>query len=884
MIPLHSAGRGIEAGQQNENGAAPTSEVTQTAAGLPEELAGGVPRGVLTWSLAHLRPALFVGLVLLVLGTAWRELHAIDFGELRAALDAMSGSWVAVAAALAIVNIAGMGAYEVLALGAPWQKPPARVRWRIGSLSFAISNLMATGPLAGPTLRLWLYRDHGVSAKRIAGALVKALVGLWGGLAVLAVVLAALPGHDIRVALLLTPPLAFAVGRLLERVPLPPAIREGWEVGRPPWRWLLAVGVVDWMLATAVFLAVLESAGASPSGAGQLGNVALTFLAGHAVGALSLVPGGLGAADAFWLWRLGTVGGASKLAAAIVVYRFVYYVVPWLGASFVLLTSWTAERPAVLRFVRALLATVVAASGLIVLVSAATPAIAGRLELVGEWLPLAVLEASHAAAVLVGVGLVILSRGLRRGFREAMVATLCLLTAGALASLAKGGDWEEALVLGVTAATVLRHHRAFSRAGSLWPILDAGIAGRVLALAALFAAVALWAHRERPDAWAIVTEAAVEAEANRALRGAGLLALAAGVVGLAATLRPRRRTPSAVDVDEAIGRILSVPETSASALMVANGDKLVWTSSDRGVVLYSTIGGRMVVFGDPVAPRGAEAETLEAFLDYAEGEGWEVVLYQVSARWLPHVHDQGFIVFKLGEEAVIDLVSFTLEGRHSKALRHSRHQIERSGLSLRILAPEEARLRIGELRKVSDEWLATKHVPEKRFSVGFFDDAYLCRFPCAVAEATGGRIVAFASLLPGPRGGEASVDLMRYAADAPDGVMDALFVRVFEWAKAEGYTRFSLGMAPLATVGDSSRAPLWERGARFVYRHGEYFYNFRGLRQYKEKFHPSWEPRYMAYRRAWEWPRITGDVAALIAGGWARVVLPVGRGGKTAAS
>jgi phosphatidylglycerol lysyltransferase len=349
------------------------------------------------------------------------------------------------------------------------------------------------------------------------------------------------------------------------------------------------------------------------------------------------------------------------------------------------------------------------------------------------------------------------------------------------------------------------------------------------------------------------------------------------VVGLAAVLRPSPRRPTESEIDEAVRRIRSSPEAGANALMVANGDKLVWMLGERALVLYGTIGNRLVVFGDPVAPAGAETEVLESFLDFADDEGWEVAFYQISPRWIPPLHDQGFTLFKLGEEAIIDLEGFRLEGKRFKPLRNTRHQIERSGIVLRVLEPSEVSRRIEELRAVSDAWLRTRHVAEKRFSVGFFHEPYLRRFPCAVAEGPNEEILAFASLLPGPPGGEASIDLMRYRPGAPEGVMDALLLAVFDWAKAAGYRRFNLGMAPLATVGESRRAPLWERAVRLVYRHGEYFYNFRGLRQYKDKFHPTWEPRYLAYRRAWEWPRVMGEVTALIAGGWSRVILPARR-------
>jgi phosphatidylglycerol lysyltransferase len=133
--------------------------------------------------------------------------------------------------------------------------------------------------------------------------------------------------------------------------------------------------------------------------------------------------------------------------------------------------------------------------------------------------------------------------------------------------------------------------------------------------------------------------------------------------------------------------------------------------------------------------------------------------------------------------------------------------------------------------------------------------------------------VAFATLWPGPRGVELSVDLMRYGQLAPKGVMEALFVHLLQLAQAQGYQRFALGMAPLSGFESSPVATLWQRLGAFLYRHGEAAYNFQGLRAYKQKFDPFWEPRYLAYPGGLGRPRILADVAALIAGGYRRIVL-----------
>ena len=113
---------------------------------------------------------------------------------------------------------------------------------------------------------------------------------------------------------------------------------------------------------------------------------------------------------------------------------------------------------------------------------------------------------------------------------------------------------------------------------------------------------------------------------------------------------------------------------------------------------------------------------------------------------------------------------------------------------------------------------------------------------------------------------------MRYGGDAPKGVMDYLFVQIMLWGKAQGYQWFSLGMAPLSGLEAHRLAPVWHKLGRLVYRYGETFYNFDGLRHYKDKFQPEWRPRYLAAPPGIVLPRVLLDVTALISGGLASAV------------
>jgi phosphatidylglycerol lysyltransferase len=188
------------------------------------------------------------------------------------------------------------------------------------------------------------------------------------------------------------------------------------------------------------------------------------------------------------------------------------------------------------------------------------------------------------------------------------------------------------------------------------------------------------------------------------------------------------------------------------------------------------------------------------------------------------------------------------------------------------VARHDVRALIDQLRAVSDDWLRRKGAAEKGFSLGFFNAAYVSRFPVAVIERQG-RVIAFATLWPGSQTVELSLDLMRYHHEAPSEIMEGLFVHLIMWGKEQGYQRLSLGMAPLSGFEHSPVAPLWNRLGSFLYLHGEAFYNFQGLRAYKEKFHPEWQPKYLVYPGGLRLPRILTDIAVLIAGGYQRILL-----------
>ena len=294
--------------------------------------------------------------------------------------------------------------------------------------------------------------------------------------------------------------------------------------------------------------------------------------------------------------------------------------------------------------------------------------------------------------------------------------------------------------------------------------------------------------------------------------------------------------------------------------------------SRSAFIMYGVQGRRWVALGDPVGPADRSGALIRMFLERCDDYGGVPVFYEVGTDQLHRYADFGLTFVKLGEEARVDLSAFSLEGGRAAKHRQAIRYLEKAGVTFRVVERQDVPEIIGQLRAVSDAWLQEKSAPEKGFSLGFFDPDYVARFPVAVVEKNG-EIFAFANILAGAQQFELSADLMRYREGAPREVMEAIFVSLMSWGKARGYRWFSLGRAPLSGFERSHVEPVWSRFGSFLFEHGGPFYNFQGLRAYKEKFHPAWEPRYLVYPGGFQLPRILADVSALVAGGYRKIVL-----------
>ena len=828
-----------------------------------------------------------------------RELHSVTWQSLSARALGTPPWLIAAAFLLTAINYLVLTGYDFIAIASIGRRPSWHGFGGAGLsikniavtsfLAYAIANSVGLAMLSGASVRYRFYSRWGITGQQFSRIVISYSVTFWlgllalGGLSlVFSPLRADVPLAQVATTIgvvLFAVSVAYVVAAAVRTRPL---TVNGFQLPLPSGRLALLqllLSSLDWALAGAVLYVLL------PRGAAPFTVVLSAFLAAQILGLAAHVPGGIGVFEGVIVLLLKPYMTSMQLAPALVAYRAIYYVAPLCVALMVLAVAEIRERrhhaarlPAAIarvaqRLTPRLLATLTFIAGVVLLFSGATPAAEHRLALLDQLVPLGVIETSHIIGSVAGALLLLLSQGLSRRLDAAYYLTTMAIGAGIVASLFKGVDYEEAIVLGLLLLMLRGARPLFDRKAALLAtrFSPAWIAAVVAALAAsVWLGLFAFQHVEYSnDLW---WQFALHGEASRSLRGA---VAAATVVLLVAVARlighaPHEvEPPSDLDLDAA-SRIIARQDAAYPNLIYLRDKALLFDDARDGFVMYAVKRRTWVALGDPIGPPEKIGDLIRLFIERCDDFGGTPVFYEVGKHHLHRYADFGMAFIKLGEEARVDLERFSLEGSEGSRFRQVIRRLAKDGATFRVIQVEDVPCVIDRLREISDDWLAQKAGGEKGFSVGFFDPEYLGRFPVAVVERAN-RIVAFANVWPGPGGHELSIDLMRYHREAPTSAMEALIVHLLVWGQSQGYRWFALGMAPMSGAERSPIAPLRARAGNFLYEHGGILFNFRGLRAYKEKFNPVWEPRYLVYPGALTLPRIVADVSALVAGGYGRI-------------
>jgi len=511
--------------------------------------------------------------------------------------------------------------------------------------------------------------------------------------------------------------------------------------------------------------------------------------------------------------------------------------------------------------------------GVVNLLSAVTPSLPERRDWLEAFFPFYIRSGSRIFAALAGFILLTLAANLLRRKRVAWWLTLTLLVLSIISHLIKGLDYEECLLAAILLLQLIWMRHVFtarsdmpSVAQGVWVLLGAllftlayGTAGFYILDGhfvvngvpqnfgfgqAVFQTLALFFTED--DA-GLQPNGRFAAYFVNSIYTIGTLTL---VYACFMLLRPvlLRGEPANLSDRQSARQIIDEYGASSLARLALLRDKAYFFSpSGQSVVAYVVKGRAALALGDPIGPADDRSETIFTFRQFCDRNDWYPVFYETDPTQLPLYATHGFQWVQIGEEAIVDLKTFNLRGKANQNLRTACNRLTKSGHTVQIFRPPISDDLINQLKPVSDEWLQNKPGGEKQFSIGWFDRSYLQDCHIGVVYNAGGRIVAFANLLSGYNRQEITVDLMRHRAMVENGTMDFLFVSLFQHFQQLGYDTFSLSLSPLAGVGTTPEARRIEKGLHYFFEHLNRFYNFKGLHQFKEKFHPRWEPRYLVF-------------------------------------
>jgi phosphatidylglycerol lysyltransferase len=524
-----------------------------------------------------------------------------------------------------------------------------------------------------------------------------------------------------------------------------------------------------------------------------------------------------------------------------------------------------------------IVALVTLASGVANLYSVMRPLSPARLRLLHEILPLEFLHFRRSFILLNGFALIISAINVYKRKRRAFHFVLALSSLSVVAHLLRGPDYEQASLSLVLIGLLWAARRDFTVKSNppdwRWGIIRLAVAALV---AIGYGVTGFWLLDRRefgvnftlPDSihrtLLYLTWTGDPRLAPRTPYAAwfldSLYALSAAVIAYAgfAFFRPVIYRYHTLPRERALAKDL-VERRGRSALDYFKlwPNKSYFFSLSRGCFIAYSVGANFAIaLADPVGQPEEIAETISGFERFCEDNGWGVAFYQTLPDFLPTYRSLGFKKLKIGDDAIVDLTTFTLEGRARKRLRARIGQLEKEGVRMKYYAAPVSDALLKQLREISDDWLRLPGRRERGFSLGRFDQAYLRSTSIATAEDAGGRALAFVNVIPSYHSGEATIDLMRHRAGAPNGVMDYLFVKLMLRNRDEGYTRFSLGMAPMSGIQEREEASAMERAIYQFFQRLTFLFSFGGLKAYKAKFASRWEPRYVIYRHALDLPKV----------------------------
>jgi lysylphosphatidylglycerol synthetase-like protein (DUF2156 family) len=474
-------------------------------------------------------------------------------------------------------------------------------------------------------------------------------------------------------------------------------------------------------------------------------------------------------------------------------------------------------------------------AGVLDILGAFLPALFDRVESVEKLLPFHAHHVGGVIGILAGVALIGLSFPVRRGYRPAYYAALLVLGVSVISMMSHSAHVPQALVgIGVMLWLLSRQKqfRVMPAGRSRW---------RIWGVTLVLGAVAL----------SSVLLAAFDRDEQLARNG---IALAVGVVillGIAAA-RPGRWKPlegaeRAEAVEKARGIVARYGGDTLDYFALRDDKELLFTGD--GLVAYTVLDRTMLISPDPICPPDQRAAAITDAVELADRNGWDVSVLAANASWLPVYHALGMHDIYMGDEAIVDCSTFSLNGRAMKSLRGTWNRVQKLGYRVEMLDP--AAIEPAMQAALTELMTETRQgEAERGFSMTLsriFDprDTGLLLAVCLDPD---GRPVAFNQYVPAPAIGGWSLDLMRRTNDhdAPNGLTDYVVIETIQWMHEKGQRGLGLNFAVMRAVlaGEMGEGPWRKIEQKTMHRFSESM-QIESLWKFNEKYDPTWRPRYV---------------------------------------